>query len=112
MARVSLFPSLCRAAGLPEPVPEYRFAPPRRWRFDWAWPGDRIALEVEGGIWTRGRHTRGVGALGDMAKYNSAAIQGWCLLRVTPSQLLTHGVDLVIAARRVRAGTTQEGAHA
>lgn len=96
------FALVCRAAGLPEPVPEYRFDVTRRWKFDWAFPVEKIALEQEGGAWTRGRHTRGKGFIKDMAKYNAAAIQGWCVLRVTPDQLLTHGIDLVIAARRLR----------
>lgn len=96
------FALVCRAAGLPEPVAEYRFDVTRRWRFDWAFPVEKIALEQDGGIWTRGRHVRGKGVLNDMAKLNAAAIQGWCVLRVTPDQLLTHGIDLVIAARRMR----------
>lgn len=84
------------------PEAEYRFDPSRKWRFDWAFVADKIALEVEGGVWTRGRHLRGKGYLGDLEKYNAAAIQGWCVLRVTPDQLTTHGIDLVIAARRQR----------
>jgi hypothetical protein len=35
-----------RMAGLPDPVEEYRFAPPRRWRFDLAWPERMLAVEV------------------------------------------------------------------
>ena len=77
---------LCRAHRLPEPVPEYQFHPTRKWRFDYAWPLHKLALEVEGGIWTQGRHTRGAGALADMEKYSEAAILGWRLLYVTPDQ--------------------------
>lgn len=77
------------AAGLPEPVAEYRFHPVRKWRFDYAWPAQKIALEVEGGVWTGGRHTRGAGFLKDCEKYNTAAIFGWRVLRVTPAQLMT-----------------------
>lgn len=81
------FPALCRALGLPEPVPEYRFALPRRWRIDWAWPDARLGLEVDGGVWTRGRHTRGSGWVKDSEKLNTAAIMGWRMLRCTPQQL-------------------------
>jgi hypothetical protein len=73
--------------GYPLPVAEYRFAPPRRWLFDFAWPAQKVALEVEGGVWSKGRHTRPKGFLGDMEKYNAAAIDGWRLLRVTPEQI-------------------------
>lgn len=76
-----------RLAGLPAPVSEYRFAPPRRWRFDLAWPAGLVALEVEGGVWVGGRHVRGSGFERDLEKYNRAALLGWCLLRVTPAQI-------------------------
>lgn len=83
------FRLLLRAKRIPVPVPEYRFDTTRRWRFDYAWPERRFALEVEGGVWTRGRHTRGKGYLADMEKYNSAAVQGWTVIRVTPADLCT-----------------------
>lgn len=71
------------AADLPAPVREYRFAPGRRWRFDLAWPERALAVEVEGGTWSGGRHTRPAGFRGDVEKYNSAALMGWAVLRVT-----------------------------
>ena len=75
--------------GLPMPEFEYRFDSVRRWRFDLAWPARMVALEVEGGVWTGGRHSRGVGMIRDMEKYNAATLAGWRVLRVTPDQLLT-----------------------
>lgn len=71
------------AGKLPHPWREYRFHPTRRWRFDLAWPDQRLAVEVEGGIWTNGRHTRGAGMEEDMRKYNAAALLGWRVLRVS-----------------------------
>lgn len=71
------------------PQPEYKFHPTRKWRFDYAWPEYKLALEVDGGIWTQGRHTRGSGRLGDMEKFNHAAMLGWRILYVTPQQLCT-----------------------
>lgn len=93
-----LFFGLLKLHGLPLPETEHPFAPPRKWRFDFAWslaprlgrPNRlKVALEVEGGVWTRGRHTRGKGFIADMAKYNEAAIRGWKVIRVTPQQLCT-----------------------
>lgn len=75
------------AAGLPEPVREYRFHSGRRWRFDYAYPEYLVALEVEGAVWTNGRHTRGRGYSEDARKYSEAAILGWCVIRVTTEQL-------------------------
>jgi hypothetical protein len=85
MAKVFL--ALLKQNGLPEPVPELRFHPTRKWRFDYAWPEWLVALEVDGGVWTRGRHTRGAGWLKDTEKLNEAAARGWRLLRTTPDQL-------------------------
>jgi very-short-patch-repair endonuclease len=76
-----------RAFGIPDPEPEFRFAPPRRWRFDYAWPGHKVALEIEGGVWTGGRHTSGAGFCKDMEKYNAAAVAGWRVLRCQPKEL-------------------------
>lgn len=66
---------------------EYRFHPVRRWRFDYALPEKKIAIEVEGAVWTQGRHTRGSGFVKDMEKYNTAAAMGWSVLRFTPQQM-------------------------
>ena len=69
------------AAGLPEPVREFKFHPTRRWRFDFAWPDHKVAAEVEGGTWTGGRHTRGSGFEKDCHKYNAAAgLVGRCFV--------------------------------
>lgn len=75
------------ALRVPLAVPEYRFAPPRRWRFDWAWPDKKVALEVDGGAWIGGRHTRGAGFIKDCEKMNAAVLLGWRVLRVTPQQM-------------------------
>lgn len=71
-----------KAAKLPEPVREHVFAKPRRWRFDFAWPSFKLAVEVEGAIFVGGRHNRALGMMADMEKYNAAALLGWKVLRV------------------------------
>jgi len=68
-------------------VTEYKFSPTRRWRFDFCHPVLKIAVEVEGGVWVKGRHTRGKGFLGDMEKYNAAVLLGWRVLRYETSQI-------------------------
>ena len=78
------FLPLWRETGMPDPVAEYRFAPPRRWRFDYAWPDCRVAVEFDGGQWVAhgGRHNRD----SDREKLNYAAILGWRVLRFSNQQ--------------------------
>lgn len=79
-----------RAHGLAAGITrEHQFDPTRRWRFDFAWLGQQppLAVEVEGGVYSGGRHTRGDGFTEDCSKYNRAACMGWCVLRVTAAQI-------------------------
>ena len=85
-----LFTVLIKTELRTECVKEYRCHPKRRWRFDDALPEHRIAVEVEGGVWSGGRHTSPKGFLGDIEKYNCAALMGWRLFRVTPDTLTTN----------------------
>ena len=73
--------------GLPMPTPEHRFHPVRRWRFDRAWIPYKVAFECEGGIFSDGRHVRGLGFQKDCTKYNEAACMGWIVLRGTAKHL-------------------------
>jgi very-short-patch-repair endonuclease len=77
----------CQLAGLPKPVTEYRFHEIRLWRFDYCWPARRLALEVDGGGFVNGRHSRGSGIEKDCEKYSEAVALGWRVLRVTPRQV-------------------------
>jgi very-short-patch-repair endonuclease len=76
-----------RAGAFPAWVEEHRFHPTRKWRFDFAWPANRLACEVEGGVFANGRHTRGKGFTNDCEKYNEAAADGWTVIRVTAEQI-------------------------
>lgn len=72
-----------RAVGLPEPVREFLFAPPRKWRFDLCWVDQLLAVEIDGGTYSGGRHTRGAGFEADCEKQAEAVLRGWRLIRVT-----------------------------
>ena len=79
-------------------VREHRFAPPRRWRFDFALIAERIAIEVEGGTWSQGRHNRPQGYQADCEKYNAAAVMGWRVLRFTPAMVRRGDLEQSISA--------------
>ena len=75
------------ALGAPEPVREWKFHPIRKWRFDLSWPERLIAVEVEGGVYIQGRHTRGAGVEADCDKYNAATRIGWKVYRYTAKKI-------------------------
>jgi hypothetical protein len=79
--------------GVPAPEREVMFHPTRRWRFDAAWVAWRVAIEIEGLVYSnqgdnqlRGRHVSVTGFQADLAKYGEAFAAGWSVLRVTSSQ--------------------------
>ena len=72
-----------------EVVAEHRFHPTRMWRFDYAIPDHRIAIEIDGGVWQLGRHNRPKGYIADLDKFNHAAALGWRVLKFTPQQQRT-----------------------
>lgn len=80
---------------------EWRFHPLRLWRFDFAlgsyparpqlgdaWKPSKVAIEIEGGIYVRGRHTRGTGFQKDLDKYNAATALGWKVYRFSSNDVL------------------------
>jgi very-short-patch-repair endonuclease len=75
------FETQLRALGAPEWVSEYRFASPRRYRFDFAFPAHMLAIELDGGTWINGGHSRGAGFARNCEKLNLAVRLGWRVLR-------------------------------
>ena len=85
---------------LPDPVREHRFseATKRRWRFDFAWPHFKIAVEIEGlihfgknpdGSTKTSRHQTSRGYQNDLNKYNQGVLEGWHVLRFSQHQVKT-----------------------
>ena len=82
---------------------EWPFHPTREWRFDYACPELKIAIEVDGGIFTGGRHSGGVGQLKDFEKMNNAASRQWLVFHTTPEDM--HDLEfrkLVLEAMKER----------
>ena len=97
-----------RAVGL-HPEREHRFHPPRRWRFDFAFTDKKLAIEAEGGIFSRGRHVRGAGFAKDCEKYNAANLDGWRVLRFTADQIKSGQALAQIKAALAERGVEQHG---
>ena len=57
---------------------EYRFHPTRRWRFDFAFPAEKVAVEIDGLVWSgKGRHQTVQGYIRDAEKLEAALQLGW-----------------------------------
>lgn len=84
---LKLVTALCADRAWPLPVSEYQFNPDRRWRFDLAWPEQYIAVEIQGGLFTQGRHTQAAALRREYEKLNDAAIAGWCVLLILPEDV-------------------------
>ena len=66
---------------------EYRFTPPRRFRFDFAFLPSKIAIEINGGNWIHGRHTRASNLSNEYEKLNLAALNGWRVFVLSPEMI-------------------------
>lgn len=73
--------------GLEKPISELRFHPSRKWRFDYAWPDKKVALEIHGATYRNGRHTRGAGFAKDREKMNEAQLLGWIVIEAAIDNL-------------------------
>jgi hypothetical protein len=71
---------------LPAPQRDFKFHPTRKWKFDFAWPEQRVAVELHGGG-GRGRHCRLTGLSSDCQKRNEAQQLGYVVLEYTVLEL-------------------------
>lgn len=80
---------------------EFLFWPGRKFPFDYALPGYKLAVEIEGGVWRKGggAHSHPTNIMRDIEKYNGAVIMGWRILRFTDYHLKTpYAVECVTEA--------------
>jgi phage/plasmid primase-like uncharacterized protein len=94
----------------PELKPEHQFHPTRKWKFDFAIPEIKFAVEIEGGIWmTRwinrrgkkvmvqgGRHNSGAGLIADYHKYNAAELDGWTVIKLAEGMVTADAIEELI----------------
>ncbi len=104
MISLATITSICQSIGIPAPIVELRHIPGRRFRLDYAWPDHRIGLEVQGGIWTRGKHSRGAGQKIDMEKNNLGILHGWRVFQCVPGSEV-HTIEGFIKPAMQRSAT-------
>lgn len=88
----------------PFPWFEYNFLPPRRWKFDMAWPSLEVAVEVDGGQW----HVTGRDIGPECERGNEAAIAGWLVLHFTSAQIDGNAKGCADQVRRAFEARTRE----
>lgn len=87
-----VFQQVLKDEGLPSPTPEHTFHPRQKWRFDYAFVPQKVAVEIEGGVLLTTKTGRSKGHahpkrfFSDMEKYSEAGAMGWRVLRFTPNQ--------------------------
>lgn len=74
-------------AGLPLGETQYPVVVGRQFRFDRCWPNQRVAVEVQGGVWIAGAHSRGSGVQRDCLKLSMAAAVGWRVLPISRAMI-------------------------
>jgi len=92
----SIVKAFFRSFRLKTPEFEFRFHPERKWRFDICWPDDKVAIEVDGGIWISGGHNRGAQMKKDWEKRNTATSMGWRILYCEPRDLCTSDIAFLV----------------
>ncbi len=75
-------------------VTELQFDEKRKFRFDYAIPSLKLAIEYEGIMSAKSRHTTISGYSKDIEKYNLATCSGWHILRYTAKNYLNLETDL------------------
>jgi len=90
----TLFASiLATMTAAPRPETQFHFHPTRRWRLDFAWPRHRVAVEIDGGQFSRPKSGR-IMFDTDTEKHNALTILGWRLLRYTTLDLQKRPVEM------------------
>ena len=84
-----------------EMIREYQFHPSRKWRLDFAHVETLTGLEIDGGEFSGGAHSRGVGMAKDYEKRNAAIELGWVVFQITGAMCKKDPIGLAEMVKRV-----------
>ena len=103
----NLFAFQLDSAGLTGYVREYRAIPGRKFRFDFAFMKERLLVEINGGTYNGGAHSRGVGLNRDYEKGNLAVVNNWRVLSFDTKQVKS-GAALEVVEQLINNQSKQE----
>lgn len=75
------------APEMPHPTLQAKLIKTRRWQYDFTWEREKVIVEIEGGTWIAGRHSRGKGYLNDCDKQNAVMMLGYRLFKFTTDHI-------------------------
>lgn len=101
------FEAMWRLLGGPELEREFRFCPDRKWRSDYYCEVEaldstgsivlrKVLIELDGGVWTGGRHVRPKGYIEDCFKMNQAALLGFFVIRIGTGMVTPNYLQQII----------------
>ena len=96
------FEQMWTVMGGPDLEHEFKFYTTRRWRFDYCHLPTRTVIELEGGAYSGGRHTRPGGFVADCEKYNAAARCGYTVFRLATGMVTPENIEMIIDHINVR----------
>jgi hypothetical protein len=92
--------------GVPEPVGEWYPLEHREYRIDLAWPGPKVGLDVQGGLFTQGAHSRPAGIRADIERMNLIVAAGWRLFYCEPDLASIARAIMLIANSCLRSSSS------
>jgi hypothetical protein len=72
----------------------------KRYRLDFAHPDTKVGIEIQGGVYNRGRHVTGSGYERDCRKYNLAYTSNWTIFLLT-AQMAKDATWLALIASHI-----------
>ena len=99
MNLIDMHPAVLRTYGISIPDAELKFHPKRKWKFDFSWSKQKVAVEIHGGVWSNGHHVRGQGFIDDREKVRAAQELGWIVLEYATGMVDYEQIKRVLEMR-------------
>ena len=90
------------------PERQYQFCRWRKFRADFAWPKERVIVEIDGGVFSGGRHVTGPGFTRDCEKLTIAAGLGFRVIRFTGEMVRFSPIECVKYTLLVLTGSDEK----
>lgn len=90
-------------------IKEYQFYPSRRYRWDFAAIESKVAIDIQGGIWSKSRmgDNSGSGINKDCEKFCLAASTGWLVFPLTDKMIELQWLEAIAHTIKSRASQTK-----